>query len=184
VTSAGSDRHLLAAFRAGELPAFERIYARYATRVLSYLVAMVGDRNEAEELLQKVFVGFAGRARSLPAETNVRAYLFTSARNALANWHRGRSRRTRFEGEYEIFAQIRSDAAEDELTPLEREELRTRLNAALGRLSEGQREVVLLHTQGGLTFKRIARLTGAPQGTVASRYRAAILKLREVLSDE
>ena len=101
----------------------------------------------------------------------------------MINLYRGRKRRARFEKDYEVFVRRRTGAPEDGLRPLEREELRARLNRALADLPGPQREVVLLRMQGELTFEKIARLTATPQGTVATRYRTAIRKLREALGD-
>ena len=56
------------------------------------------------------------------------------------------------------------------------------VTAALGRLSPGQREVVELKMYAGLTFAEIAEVTGAPLGTVATRYRAAAARLRQLLA--
>jgi RNA polymerase sigma-70 factor (ECF subfamily) len=184
VATAQSDRDALKALQAGDRGAFERIYARHATPLLTYLVGMVGDRDQAEELLQNVFIGFARRASSLRAGTDVRAYLFASARNAVINLYRGRTRRVRFEKDYELFVRRRADAPDDGLSHLEQEELRARLNRAVAGLPAPQTEVVLLRLHGELTFKQIARLTAAPQGTVATRYRTAIRTLREALGDE
>ena len=55
------------------------------------------------------------------------------------------------------------------------------LNRIMGGLPEKQREVLIMKVYGRLTFQQIARTTGQPQGTVATRYRLAIKKIRSVL---
>ena len=56
--------------------------------------------------------------------------------------------------------------------------------ASLARLSGGQREVVELKIYGNLTFREISEVTGLPQGTVATRYRSALEKMRLQMVEE
>ena len=184
MTQGHTDQHLLTAYQAGDLNAFETLYARHAKALLAYAIGMLGDRNDAEEVLQQVFIAFVARCPKLPANTNVKAYLFASARNRVVNVHRGRSRADNFAREYEVFARLRDNPEPHVGAALEAEDARRSLNGALARLPDEQREVVLLHTQGGLTFSEIASALDLPGGTVATRYRAAISKLREFLNHE
>lgn len=174
----------MAALRAGDVQGFEAVYCRFCKPLLAFLVGMTGDRNTAEELLQRVFVGLARRAPHLPEDTNVRAHLFASARNSVASYRRTRMRRARFEEGSEVFARWRAGADSDGLSTLEREDLRGQLNRALAGLPGPQREAVLLRTHGEMTFQEIAEATGVPLGTVATRYRIGIRKLQEAMSDE
>ena len=56
--------------------------------------------------------------------------------------------------------------------------------AALERLSPDLREIVELKTYAGLTFQQISRVTGLPQGTVATRYRSALAKMKTWLAKQ
>ncbi len=173
------DEDLLVAWQCGQAGAFDELYARHSPSVLGYLLAMLKNREAAEEALQHVFIGFHGRMKALPRETNVRAFLFASARNRAASIAREGERAERFSGTYEVLVKRRADALP--ASPVEIEETRNQLNAGLRQLSENEREVVLLRCQGELTFEQVAMVTGAPLGTVATRYQAAIRKLRENL---
>ena len=120
----GAGQGETATLRAGDARGFEAVYHQFCRPLLAFLIGMTGDRNTAEELLQRVFVGLARRAPHLPEDTNVRAYLFASARNSAANYRRRRTRRARFEEGYEVFVRWRAGAKDDGLSPLEREDLR------------------------------------------------------------
>jgi RNA polymerase sigma-70 factor (ECF subfamily) len=63
-------------------------------------------------------------------------------------------------------------------------ERRAAIEAALGRLPEAQREVLVLKIWGGLSFPQIAAALDIPANTAASRYRYALTKLREQLAEE
>ncbi len=173
------DEDLLVAWQTGQAGAFDELYARHAPSVLGYLLAMMKNREAAEEALQHVFIGFLGRMKALPRETNVRAFLFASARNRVATIARESERGERFTGTYEVLVRRRADALP--ASPLELEETRMKLNAGLRQISEHEREVILLRCQGELTFEQIATVTGAPLGTVATRYQAGIRKMRDYL---
>jgi RNA polymerase sigma-70 factor (ECF subfamily) len=68
--------------------------------------------------------------------------------------------------------------------PVERDERRALIEAALVRLPAEQREVVVMKIWGGLTFPQIAAALNVPNDTAASRYRYAIAKLRQQLAEE
>jgi RNA polymerase sigma-70 factor, ECF subfamily len=184
VAVVSQEAELLAAYQGGNVSAFEELYDRQAPVVLTYLVSMLGDRDAAEETLQGVFTKFAQRARSLPHETNVRAYLLTSARNAVINRIRSKSRRERFSEGYGILVRRRAGQEVGPQGGAERDEVRERLNEALTSLPDGEREVVILHCQGELTFEETAAVLGIPRGTATTRYRSAIYKLRMRLRHE
>ncbi len=184
VAAVSREAELLAAYQAGETGAFEEVYDRHAQQVLTYVVGMIGDRDAAEEVIQQVFTKFAVRARKIPPETNVRAYLLTSARNAVVNRIRARGRRERFVENYGVLVRRRGPGGGHPAAGVERDEMRDRLNRALGALAEGEREVVLLHCQAELTFEETAEVLGIPRGTATTRYRSALAKLRLRLGHE
>lgn len=179
-----SDHKLLSAYQRGHLRAFEAIYARYAPRLLGYARSMLGDHDAAEDVLQQLFAAFIRRAPHLPAQTRLRAYLFTAARNHVANAHRSQHRRTNFSQKYEAFVRWRGYQPTGPAQRAEADELRIMIDRVLATLSPVEREAVLLRTQGGMTFTEIAEALGTPRGTVATRYRTAIGKLRKLLAKD
>jgi len=146
MTQGPTDQRLLAEYQAGDLNAFETLYARHAKALLAYALGMLGDRNDAEEVLQRVFIAFVRRCPNLPKSTNVKAYLFAGARNSIANMHRDRGRAGDLAIDYEGFLRLREDGDQDVAAALHAEETRRRINRALDRLLDEQREVVLLYT--------------------------------------
>ena len=71
-----------------ELAEFDRTYAEMHPRILGFLLRLSGRRDTAEDLAQETWLKFARVAPTLPAETNVPAYLFTVARNAFVSHRR------------------------------------------------------------------------------------------------
>ena len=185
VTSEGpTDQNLLAAFQAGDAEAMGALYDRHAPAVTVYLLGMLGDRQEAEDVLQHVMVGFIRQAASLGAVLSVRAYLLAAAHNGVANVIRSRSRRDSLLHDYEVLVRGRDGQHAGPASNAETEEMRRQLNTALAQLPDDEREVVLLRTYAGLSFSETAEALGLPRSTAADRYQAAIAKLRGLIDNE
>lgn len=161
----------------GETAAFAELYDCCADQLHHYLVVRLGSRDAADEVLQETFLRLARSHRRFAAVENPVAYAFTVARNeALRKQKRLGRERGRLSA-----ADLFEIAGHDDRPA---QEAAAVVAEALDRVSEEQREVIELKFYGGLTFREIAELTGVPQGTVATRYRAALERLRNFLAKE
>jgi RNA polymerase sigma-70 factor (ECF subfamily) len=163
----------------GDRTAFAELYDACADRVHHYLVVRLGSRDDADDLLQQTFLRMARAPQKLASVENLPGYVFTIARNEAARLLADKSRMRRASQLVadDLFCEATSD---DRATREAAEEL----TAALERLPIEQREIVELKTSGGLTLAEVAEVTGLPPGTVATRYRTAIARLRQWLSKE
>jgi RNA polymerase sigma factor (sigma-70 family) len=80
----------------GDPAAFAELYDACADRVHHYLVALVGSRADADDVLQETFVRLARMRKSLGAVDNLLAYVFATARNEATDWPSGRSGKIKF----------------------------------------------------------------------------------------
>jgi RNA polymerase sigma-70 factor (ECF subfamily) len=133
-------------------------------------------RDDAEDVVQEAFVRFW---RSPQRAADPIAYLYACVKHCALEWQRSRSRRSRRE----------KAAARPETEPwfagsLEQDERRAALTAALRTLPENQREVLVLKIWAGLSFPQIAEALRVSANTAASRYRYALVKLREQLTEK
>lgn len=159
----------------GEPSAFAELYDRCADRLHGYLRLRTGSRHDADDLVQETFVRLARSRDKLAGVDDLVAYVFTMARNELHRLMAQRARRAR---------QLEALPAAETCDDRQRREADDEIRAALSGLSDEQREVVELKIYGQFTFREIAEITGAAQGTVATRYRAALDKMRnQVLRD-
>jgi RNA polymerase sigma-70 factor, ECF subfamily len=130
---------------------------------------------DAEDVVQEAFVRFWRHQRGLPGEPM--ALLVTSVRRAAFDLARREGRRIareeRVAGDEPAFVFA---------PPAEGEDRRAAVQAALGRLPEEQREVLVLKIWGELTFDQIGVELGLSPNTAASRYRYALAALRQQLS--
>ena len=168
---------LAARLARGETAAFAELYDVCGNKLHHYLVVRLGSRDAADEVLQETFLRLARSHRRFESVDNPVAYAFTVARNEAA---RRRERQGRERGACSA-GELFEIADRDDL---ESREAAQAVAEALGRLNEDQREVVELKFYSGLTFREIADVTGVPKGTAATRYRAALDKLRSFLAKE
>lgn len=161
----------------GEPAAFAELYDACADRLYGWLVVHLRSAADAEDVVQETFVRLARSRKKLRRVENLTAYAFSIARNEAARLRRNTSRQQDLVRQQDLMRQMGEPAADAALS-LEQAEI---VERALGRLSEEQREVVELKMYGDLTLREIAEVIGLPAGTVATRYRAALVKLRERL---
>jgi len=159
----------------GDRAAFGELYDACADRLHHYLVVRLGSRGDADDVLQETFLRLVRGRTKLARVRNLTAYVFAVARNEAARAGQRRSKEPRpIASEAELYC----EADSNDRKAREAAEI---LAAALARLGPEQREIVELKTTAGLTFREIAEVTSLPLGTVATRYRTAIMRLREWL---
>jgi RNA polymerase sigma-70 factor (ECF subfamily) len=149
---------------------------RHGPTLVLFARQWVPSRADAEDVVQEAFIRF-WRSRQQVHEPT--AYLYACVKNCALHWQRGRARRCRREE-----AAARPEAETWFAGPLEQEERRAAIAAALGRLPENQREVLVMKIWGGLSFPQIAAALEISANTAASRYRYALARLREQLAEE
>ena len=142
-----------------------------------YARALLRDRDAAEDLLQDVLARAWSRLHLWRPGTSLRTWLFAIMHNLHANQVRDRSRRpapTAVEEDHPAFAARAEQGDGLELAALE---------AALARLPEEQRAVVLLVGLEQLSYRDAAEALSVPVGTVMSRLHRGREKLREMLAE-
>ena len=150
----------------------------YVAALRRYALALVGNREEADDLVQECLTRAIARTKAWSQIRNVRAYLFTILHNAHVD-RVGRGRRNA--------AVVPLDVVENKLVSLPRQEdgLQIRdLERALRVLPEDYRQVVLLVGLEGMTYRETAETLGIPVGTVMSRLSRGRETLRQLLASE
>ena len=181
------DLELMLRIRERDASALEALFDRHSSAVLGLCLRILGDRVEAEEALVDVFHQIWERAERFdPSRASPPSYLMMVTRSRAIDHLRARQRRTRLvvvtrdESELENLAQDLQTAGAPPHFALTAE-LRSMIGTALGRLSPEQRQAVNLSFFGGLTHREIAEQLGAPLGTVKTRIRQALIRLRDSL---
>jgi RNA polymerase sigma-70 factor (ECF subfamily) len=174
------DRELVEAYAHGSHRAFEVLYRRYRQRLYVYAYSLLRRLHEAEEALQEVFAKMVSNIGAFSRATNVSSFLFAVCRNHCLNMLQARKSTPQLSDEdgfelYQVHNPVDDAARREEIG---------RLNAVIGGLPDEQREVLVLKAFSELTFRQIAEATGEPQGTVATRYRLALEKIKGALQTQ
>lgn len=172
-----SDEALLAGFAAGDRDAAAAFVRRFQSRVYGISVTILGDAKAAEDVAQETFIRAWRHASSYDARRGaVSAWLLTIARNLAVD--RAHLKRARPVDPDLLASRLERDACaartDDAVRVAERERLRELLLA----LPSDQRRALVLATYFGRTAKEISELDGTPVGTVKTRIRDGLLKLR------
>jgi len=160
--------------------ALAEAYRRHAGAVFALARRLLADATLAEEIVQEVFLRLWNDPdRFDPGRGSLRSYLLAQCHGRSVDLIRSESsRRRREERELTLAAEAGYDL-EHEVWDLA---VADRVKGTLKALPEGEREAILLAYFGGHTYKEVADLLGTPEGTVKSRIRAGLRRMRGELA--
>lgn len=173
------DRELLTEYATrNSEDAFRTLVERHAGFVYHTALRQVGNHHEAEEITQAVFIALARKAARISANTVLSGWLFRATRYAIANHLRSNTRRRRYEQEAmlmeSIFQPGEAPAVSEQMTP--------HLNNALSKLSDKDREAVLIRFFQNKSHKELAEMLGVSEDAAKVRISRAMEKLRLTFS--
>jgi RNA polymerase sigma-70 factor (ECF subfamily) len=161
----------IAAARAGDLAAFDRLMRQYQRPVLATALHMLGSLEDAQDASQEVFLKLYRNLGKLERADNIPAWLYRVTVNVCHDV--GRKRRPTASVE-----EAEAVAASD---PPDAGDRRRALMLSLRRLSERERAAVVLRDLEGLSTEEVARAMGSSEATVRSQISQARVKMREFL---
>ena len=174
------DKWLVWRFNRGDYEAVRVMYEKYKHELLALATALLRNTAAAEDAVHDVFAAFL-RQKRFRLTGSLRGYLATCVANRARNGLRAEVRH-KLEPLDDADGFAAPEAAPDGLAMFGEE---SRLLAdAVGGLPYEQKEVVLLHTRGGLKFAEIAQAQNVSINTVLGRYRYGLDKLRSQLNGE
>jgi RNA polymerase sigma-70 factor (ECF subfamily) len=170
---------LLDRLRAGEPRAFEELVRGYQHRVFGVAVRMLGNRAEAEEIAQEVFLRAHRAIADFRGDAKLSTWLYGIASRLCLNRLASGDRRRVREGE-DLLLRLPSGGP-DASVELERAEIASALRQAIAELPEERRVVVVLRDLEGLSYEEIAQALDLEPGTVRSRLHRARMDLKDKL---
>lgn len=174
VQTDASEKRLIEAAAAGDADALAALVARHGTAVFATAARLLGNGDEADDVVQEVFIGLPEALARYAHEGRFEAWLKRlAARVALMHMRRTQHRRSLLE----LFQPARPHQAPDDVAH------RLDIDRALGTLPEDLRTVFVLKVVAGYSHDEIARLLHIRRGTSQVRLYRAIRRLRSALED-
>jgi RNA polymerase sigma-70 factor (ECF subfamily) len=169
-----SDEQLVAWAKDGDTEAFEELIHRHRDKIYARAMIMMRNEGDAVDLSQEAWVKAWQRLRQFQGESSFATWMTRIVINLCLDQIR-RQKRTRAESIEELEEESggverQMPVVENNPTEgLETEELRRRIDEAMGKLTDAHRTVLVLHEFDGLEYKEIAKRVGISIGTVMSR---------------
>lgn len=166
--SSGADEALVAAFKGGDVRAFDALFARYRQPIFGYVHRSVGDPALAEDLAQEVFLKAFLHLRRTAAETVFKAWLYRIATTTCIDAHRAAARRpAAVPGEAALALLADLGDNDPERRQIERERRRA-VRRALDTLPAHYRQALILRQLQGLSYAEIGEALGVSVEAVTS----------------
>lgn len=160
----------------GDTDSLEAIYHRAKSAVYGLALSIVRNREDAEDIMQDSFLNVYRAAPRYQAKGKPMAWILRITRNLALDRLRAKSA-TELPLEAEKIKKPKGDLSQDTLD-------RMILNTALERLSEEERQIVILHSVEQFKHKEIAEILEIPLGTALSKYHRALSKLKKILEED
>jgi RNA polymerase sigma-70 factor, ECF subfamily len=178
-TTRAADLALVARCRAGDLAAFEELYAAHAGKLFSVACRMLGNPSDAEDILQEIFLAAHRKLEGFRGDSALGTWLYRLAMNQCLDYLRSRAARTSqltgvLDDEPALYEPGRGGLAEQTVAKMD-------LERALAQLPPGCRAAFVLHDVQGLEHREVADALGIAEGTSKSQVHKARLRLRAIL---
>lgn len=175
------EKRLVWQFNRGRRDALREIYERHKDELVTLATALLSEQAEAEDVVHDVFVGFLRSSGKFRLTGSLKGFLATCVANRARSRNRATRRHVGVDGH--SFEGIASDGERPDRASVFGDDLQ-HVAQALAKLPYEQREAVLLHLHGGMTFRAIAQAQDISINTVQGRYRYGLDRLRTLLNGQ
>lgn len=178
-----SDERLMKRYADGDERAFQVLFQRYGQRLYNYFLQHLGNREQAEDLLQDCFIRLIRSRDQYRPDNRFKGWIFTIAANLLRDRYRQKGREQRRREAISGAAEIPGGAASP-LPPditVEQSEVNALLTRALQQLPEAQRHVIILAKYQGFSFEEIGQMLGCSGSAAKQKGYRAMQQLKEIL---
>jgi RNA polymerase sigma-70 factor (family 1) len=175
------DIELVERLQKGDVVAFDLIYEKYSGKLYAFSLKYLKSTDEAEELVQLVFLKLWENHKSLDKEFSFKSYLFTIAYNFICKLFRKRNYQQRFIADL-LYENPRSSFEIED--SIDYQSVLDQVQLIIAKLPERLKTIFLLSRQEGKSTKEIAKEVGLSPGTVDNYISEAIRFIRKGLSNE
>ena len=184
-----SDEVLIERFKAGDRNSFRELVEKYQSRVYSIALAMVGDRNDADDLSQEIFLKVYRFLHKFRGRSKFFTWLYRITVNTCINSRNGRCKKRETislsqpldEEGNNLYTYVPQESFKSALETLKNEELGVKINSAINSLPDELKDVFILREIEDLSYRELATIFQCPEGTIKSRLFRARDQLKEKL---
>ncbi len=171
-----TDEQLIEKYLKGDEKSLEVLIKRYLKPIHSFTYKNIGNSEMAQDLTQEVFVKVWKNLKKFNRKKQFKSWVFTIAKNTAIDFLRQKKKDT-----FSLNEDLLSDKS-DFIKNLEQKDTLSEVHTALQKLSINYRAIILLKNEGELTFNEIAQKLNEPLNTIKSRYRRALIALKQIVS--
>ena len=176
-----ADNELVEKLRKGDVNAFDQVYLKYAGKLYAFSFKYLKTKDEAEELVQSVFLKVWENQRTLKSDTSFKSFLFSIAYHEICNLFRQRSYLRKFMESSLISNREASVEAEEQI---DAQFISEHLDRIIAKLPEKQRIIFKKSRQEGKSSREIATEMGLSSGTVDNYLSESLRFIRNQLKDK
>ena len=160
----------------GDMLAFDVIYKKYCKRLYGFVIKFIKQKEDAEEIVQEVFLKIWESREKIDIYSSFEAYLFTMAYNITINLLRKRINQDRYIAHLKSIQTV--DEAADTIDEVEYKELAAKVQSLVTQLTPRQQEIFYLSREKGLTHEEIAKKLNISTNTVKNHLVSTLKFLR------
>lgn len=181
-----SDNDLIVLVRSGWSELYEEIVRRYQKKLFSYIYRLVSNKEEAEDILQNVFVKAYRNIKTFDTTRKFSSWIYRIAHNEAVNFLKKRNKKRFVSWEDIVASKDKLDTQSEEKSPIEvwiKEESRLEVQRSLEKLPEKYSQVLKLRYFSEKSYEEIGKAIKSPVNTVGTLINRAKKKLVSVIAD-
>ncbi len=176
-----TDRQLVESLKKGDLFAYDQLFAKYSKKLYYFAKSYLDSKEDAEGLVQEVFLKIWEKRKELKEHLSFNAYLYTVTYNAIRKYFRKKTREKKYLDNYfENFNETHNETVMD----IEYNNLRELADKAIEKLPKKRKVIFLLSRNEGFTNEEIANHLHISKNTVENQMTQALRLLRQQLGKE
>lgn len=176
MSTPNEDFLLIDRFLDGDIGSFEILVKKYQQEIYYFVLRMLGNAEDAEDMTQMAFVNVFRSLRKFRKESLFKTWLYKIALNLCLNHLKANKVRETVELDFSLASE---DNPSSTIIDRERREL---LSKAVAELPEKQRLTVVLRTYQGLSYQEVSQVLGCSEGAAKANFHFALQKLKKKLS--
>ncbi len=174
------DEKIISLLKAGDIEAFEKVFFSFANRLYYFALRYLRNEQDAEEIVQDVFVKIWENKENLNEHLSFSGYLFTIARNTIFNQNRKKVNEQAYQDYVRSFLDKTSSKTEDDLIYSDIQKI---VDKVIEEMPPQRQLIYKMSRENGLSYREIAQKLNLSERTIEAHIRLALKSLTQVLDE-